>query len=51
MSASASSTFGTYEGDLNETMWQDIADDKGVTLEEFMSAVDPKEFKRTPWPS
>lgn len=39
--------FGTYEGDLNETMWQDIADDKGVTLEEFMSAVDPKEFADT----
>ena len=39
--------FGTYEGDLNHTMWQDIADDKGVTLEEFMANVDPKEFADT----
>ena len=28
--------FGSYEGDLNKTMWQDIADDQGVSLEEFM---------------
>ena len=28
-------------------MWQDIADDKGVTLEEFMANVDPKEFADT----
>ncbi len=39
--------FGTYEGDLNHTMWQDIADDKGVTLEEFLANVDPKEFADT----
>ncbi|MFT3944754.1 MAG: histidine phosphatase family protein [Ancrocorticia sp.] len=39
--------FGTYEGDLNHTMWQHIADDKGVTLEEFLANVDPKEFADT----
>ena len=36
--------FGTYEGDLNETMWTDIADSRGITLEEFMANVDPEEF-------
>ncbi|MHC5229461.1 histidine phosphatase family protein [Enterococcus sp. LJL99] len=36
--------FGTYEGDLNETMWQDIADDQGVTLEEFMKNMTPESF-------
>ena len=36
--------FGTYEGDLNKTMWQDIADDQGVTLEEFMKNMTPKSF-------
>lgn len=36
--------FGTYEGDLNHTMWQDIADDQGVTLEEFMKNMTPKSF-------
>lgn len=36
--------FGTYEGDLNETMWQDIADDQGVTLEEFKKNMTPKSF-------
>lgn len=36
--------FGTYEGDLNHTMWQDIADDRGVTLEEFLANLDPAEF-------
>ena len=36
--------FGTYEGDLNHTMWQDIADDQGVTLEEFMENMTPESF-------
>ncbi len=36
--------FGTYEGDLNHTMWQDITDDRGVTLEEFLANLDPAEF-------
>ena len=36
--------FGTYEGDLNETMWTDIADSRGITLEEFMESVGPEEF-------
>lgn len=36
--------FGTYEGDLNHTMWQDIADDQGVTLEEFMKNMTPESF-------
>ncbi|ALS37033.1 putative phosphoglycerate mutase [Enterococcus rotai] len=36
--------FGTYEGDLNHTMWQDIADDQAVTLEEFMKNMTPESF-------
>ncbi|WP_206911782.1 phosphoglycerate mutase [Enterococcus sp. DIV0840] len=36
--------FGTYEGDLNHTMWQDIADDQGVTLEEFLKNMTPESF-------
>ena len=36
--------FGTYEGDLNHTMWQDIADDHGITLEEFLANIEPKDF-------
>ncbi|APB32180.1 phosphoglycerate mutase [Vagococcus teuberi] len=36
--------FGSYEGDLNHTMWQDIADDNGVTLEEFMKDMSPESF-------
>lgn len=36
--------FGTYEGDLNETMWQDIADDQGITLEEFKKNMTPESF-------
>lgn len=36
--------FGTYEGDLNHTMWQDIADEQGVTLEEFMKNMTPESF-------
>lgn len=36
--------FGTYEGDLNHNMWQDIADDQGVTLEEFMNNMTPESF-------
>jgi len=36
--------FGSYEGDLNHTMWQDIADDNGVTLEEFMKNMSPESF-------
>lgn len=29
--------FGSYEGDLNHTMWSDIAASKGKTLEEWMA--------------
>lgn len=37
--------FGTYEGDLNHTMWTDIAADQGLTLEEWLAkGVDPREF-------
>lgn len=30
--------FGTYEGDLNETMWTDIAKSQGLTLKEWFDA-------------
>ncbi|GIO24171.1 histidine phosphatase family protein [Oceanobacillus sp. J11TS1] len=36
--------FGTYEGDLNHTMWEDIADSQGITLEEFMETLTPELF-------
>ncbi|HAZ2722872.1 histidine phosphatase family protein [Enterococcus faecalis] len=36
--------FGSYEGDLNKTMWQDIADDQGVSLEKFMKNMTPESF-------
>ncbi|GBD65378.1 phosphoglycerate mutase family protein [Tetragenococcus halophilus] len=36
--------FGTYEGDLNDSMWQDVADEQGVTLEEFQANMDPEVF-------
>lgn len=36
--------FGTYEGDLNETMWSDIATDQGITVEEFMATMTPESF-------
>ena len=36
--------FGTWEGDLNHNMWQAIADDNGITLEEFLSKSDPEMF-------
>lgn len=37
--------FGSYEGDLNETMWTDIAESQGLTLEEWQAAgVSPKDF-------
>jgi broad specificity phosphatase PhoE len=36
--------FGTYEGDLNHTMWQDIADFQGITLEEFHKVPNPESF-------
>lgn len=36
--------FGTYEGDLNHTMWQDIADLQGITLEEFLATMTPESF-------
>lgn len=36
--------FGTYEGDLNENMWQDIADDQGITLDEFLDNMAPESF-------
>ena len=36
--------FGSYEGDLNETMWTDIADSRGISLEEFHANPDPEAF-------
>lgn len=37
--------FGSYEGDLNETMWTDIAESQGKTLEEWRSeGASPKDF-------
>lgn len=39
--------FGTYEGDLNETMWQDIADLQGITLEEFLENLEPEMFSNS----
>lgn len=37
--------FGTYEGDLNHTLWSDIAKRKGITMQEWLDAgVSPKEF-------
>ncbi len=36
--------FGTYEGDLNQTMWGDIANKQGVTTEEFMKTMTPESF-------
>lgn len=36
--------FGMYEGDLNDTMWQDVADEQGVSLEEFQADMDPEVF-------
>lgn len=36
--------FGTFEGDLNKTMWSAIAADRGITLEEFMTSLDPESF-------
>ncbi|MGX7417190.1 histidine phosphatase family protein [Carnobacterium gallinarum] len=37
--------FGSYEGDLNETMWTDIAKSQGKTLEEWTNeGVSPKNF-------
>ncbi len=37
--------FGTYEGDLNHTMWTDIAKSQGKTLEQWQAAgISPKDF-------
>lgn len=36
--------FGTFEGDLNKTMWSAIAADRGITLEEFLKNLDPESF-------
>ncbi|MDH2879276.1 histidine phosphatase family protein [Bacillus cytotoxicus] len=37
--------FGSYEGDLNRTMWADIAERQGKTLDEWMDeGVSPKDF-------
>ncbi len=36
--------FGSYEGDLNNTMWSDIAASKGMTLEEWMQVLTPEAF-------
>lgn len=37
--------FGSYEGDLNETMWTDIATSQGKTLEEWQAdGISPKDF-------
>jgi len=36
--------FGSYEGDLNHTMWQDIADSQGISYEEFLKTMTPRTF-------
>ncbi|RAS77245.1 histidine phosphatase family protein [Priestia endophytica] len=37
--------FGSYEGDLNHTMWSDIAESQGKTLDEWRSAgTSPRDF-------
>jgi probable phosphoglycerate mutase len=37
--------FGSYEGDLNHTMWTDIAESQGKTLDQWMAqGVSPKDF-------
>ena len=36
--------FGTWEGDLNHTMWSAIAEDQGITLEEFQNTLTPEGF-------
>ncbi|WP_121613525.1 histidine phosphatase family protein [Mesobacillus foraminis] len=37
--------FGSYEGDLNHTMWTDIAESQGKTLDEWMNeGTSPKDF-------
>lgn len=36
--------FGTWEGDLNHNMWQAIADDQGITLDEFLANIQPEGF-------
>ncbi|WP_391559668.1 histidine phosphatase family protein [Robertmurraya sp.] len=37
--------FGSYEGDLNHTMWTDIADSQGKTLDQWMAeGISPKDF-------
>ena len=36
--------FGMYEGDLNHTMWGDIAKKNGITIEEFMKKMTPQFF-------
>lgn len=36
--------FGSYEGDLNETMWNEIAENQGITLDEFLEDLTPKDF-------
>ncbi|GIO24152.1 histidine phosphatase family protein [Oceanobacillus sp. J11TS1] len=37
--------FGSYEGELNHTMWTDIAESQGKTLDEWMDeGISPKNF-------
>ncbi len=36
--------FGTWEGEHNELFWRAIAEDQGITLEEFLTSVDPEDF-------
>lgn len=37
--------FGSYEGDLNHTMWTDIADSQGKTIDQWMAeGISPKGF-------
>lgn len=36
--------FGTYEGDLNHTMWTDLATKEGKTLEEWKATMTPESF-------
>ncbi|HEK9994986.1 phosphoglycerate mutase [Streptococcus equi subsp. zooepidemicus Sz16] len=36
--------FGTYEGDLNENMWSDIANANNITVDEFKQKATPRLF-------
>lgn len=36
--------FGSYEGDHNDTMWTDVAHDRGMELSDFFDTIDLEDF-------